>query len=180
MTTEAELVLMGLTVEELDDASRWVGYIDAHWKAITADERRQGGLPTDGPWHLMTAMRLAIIREQVARGGADEWFAGMPTEGHPAGRILEHYGRRLQLNAIPGLAPRLSRAGVLEQQCVICGVRKPLAAVSFPRPDGVWGNTCHDCLRPRPELIAAALEPAPAPAEPAAAIEDEIEEWSAL
>lgn len=164
MTTEAELVLMSLTAEELDDASRWIGYVDAHWKALTTDERRQGGLPTDGPWHLMTAMRLAIIREQVARGGAEPWYAGLPTADHPAGRILELYGRRLELNAIPGLAPRLSAMGVLEQACAVCGERKPLTSASFPRADGVWGSTCHACRRPP---VHARSQPEP-------------DEWSSL
>lgn len=148
MTTEAELVLMTLTAEELDDASRWIGYVDAHWKALTGDERRTGGLRTDGPWHLMAAMRLAILREQAARGGAEPWYAGEPTAEHPAGRVLELYAGRLQLNVAQRFAPRLTAAGVLEQQCAVCGQRKPLTAGFWPRSDGVWGSTCHDCRRP--------------------------------
>lgn len=154
MTTEAELVLMTLTAEELDDASRWIGYLDAHWKAVTADERRQGGLPTDGPAHLMTAMRLAVMREMTQRAGAAGWYAGQPTAEHPAGRVLDLYARRLTLNVEPGVLPRLSAAGVLEQPCVVCGVRKPLTTAQFPRPDGMWSTTCRACSRPTRPAVA--------------------------
>jgi hypothetical protein len=163
MTTEAELVLMSLTAEELDEASRWVGYVEAHWTAITREERGRSGFATDGPWHLMTAVRLAIIREQAERGGAEPWYAGMPTTGHAAGRVLDLYSRRLQLNAAEQLAPRLSRAGVIEQQCAICGHRKPLTAGFWPRPDGMWSDICLTCGRPDPERLRDAMALGPPP-----------------
>lgn len=166
--TECELVLLTLTAEELDDANRWVGYMDAHWKALTRDERRQGGLPTDGPWHLIGAMRLAVMREMAQRAGADGWYAGQSTTDHPAGRLLELYARRLALNAESGVMPRVSAAGVLEQACAVCGIRKPLSTACFPRPDGAWGSTCHECRRPAAPVYAEVR------AEP------DQEEWSAL
>jgi hypothetical protein len=153
--TEAELVLMTLTAEEIDDASRWIALMGDAWKTQTklAGGRNRVGLMTDGPWHLMTAMRLALLREQAARGGASEWFAGMPTKDHVAGKVLDLYARRLELNVAQRFAPRLSRAGILEAECIGCGERKPLTTGFWPRPDGVWAQFCHACRGPDPTLL---------------------------
>jgi hypothetical protein len=90
--TEAELVLMSLTDEELDDALRWLAVVLDHWResrarieAAYGDRRPANDVlaVSDGPLHLIRAMDLAIIRERAQRGGADPWFAGMPLDGHP-------------------------------------------------------------------------------------------------
>jgi len=145
MTTETELVLMTLTAEELDDANRWVSLMNDSWRTASARVQSQTGFATDGPWHLLTAMRLAILRERVTRHGAEPWYIGMPTADHVAGRLLELYQQRLVLNADHRFSPRLSAAGVIDQGCVVCGERKPLTIGFWARPDGLWADTCLAC-----------------------------------
>lgn len=144
--TETELVLGSLTPEELDDARRFVKVLEDGWltqsKGLTPIHRI--GLNTDGPSHLLTAMKLAVLREMAARGGAEPWYAGMPTDGHIAGRLIDLYGRRYGYRE---LEPRPNPSGQLERVCAVCGATKVQSLDNFDRGDGLWSDVCRTCRR---------------------------------
>jgi hypothetical protein len=144
--TEAELILASLTLEELDDARRFVGMLEQAWIAGTKDEgtRRYMVLRTDGPGHALNAMKLAVLREMTGRGGGEAWFAGASLEGHPAAGLLRLYQRRF---AMRELEPRPNAAGVLERICIACGAAKPQDEATFERFDGLWSDRCRACSR---------------------------------
>lgn len=156
MTTEAELVLMSLTTEELADASRWLGVELSRWEAHIAatqdaDGRATGavfGKGTDGPMHLIRAMDLAIIRERAQRGGAEPWYAGMPIDGHPARAFLAYYQQRIALNPDQGHKPRLSGAGILEKVCPGCHEPKPLTVAFWGWLGHGLDDICRSCRHP--------------------------------
>jgi len=169
--TETELVLASLTPEELDDARRYVGRMEDAW-LTQSRTGRQPGFDSDGPFHVIVGLKLAVLRELTVRGGAPEWYAGMPTEGHVAGGILALYQRRYGFREQEA---RL-RPGGLERVCTICGASHPQTLIWFDRPDGMWSDVCRECRRVDREALIAAVELAPppqvAPAErPAEAIE---------
>ena len=152
MTTEAELVLMSMTREELDDAVRWLGWMAKRWEqyaAATAAERNAVGLSTDGPWHLHQAMAMAIVREQIGRGGGELWYAGMPIAGHPEERALRYYQARVAVGPHVG-KPSLSDAGILAKACALCGRTYPLTADWWTREGhaGLWATQCRPCADP--------------------------------
>lgn len=156
--TETELVLGSLTAEELDDANRFVSTLADSWRTSS----RVGSTPfrTDGPSHAIVALRLAVLREMTARGGAEPWYAGMPTTDHIGGRVLDLYARRYGMREQEAAA---SPAGVLQRVCVICGEAKPQDTAHFPRDDGWWTDICHECRRVDPERLRAVMELAPSP-----------------
>jgi len=151
VTTEAELVLMSMTREEIDDAVRWLGWMQDRWSAFAAEsqaDRNRVGLATDGPWHLHQAMAMAIVREQVGRGGGTPWDAGMPMDGHPEERALRYYAARVACGPHVG-RPSLSDAGVLAKECVLCRRTYPLTADWWTRhPSGLWATQCRPCADP--------------------------------
>lgn len=164
MSGESDLVLGSLTPEELDDANRYLGLLIRSWRSQSKDEARRVGLDSDGPFHLLAAMRLALVAEMAQRGGAAPWYAGEPTDGHIAAGVLELYARRYQLRAQEA---RLSAAGIV-RQCAICGDEKPQDHEHFDRPDGLWADICRACHRTDPERYreAIAFSPPPAPGAP--------------
>lgn len=183
--TETELVLMSLTNEELDEAAEWNGRVLAQWRRSRERIEREGqqaaqpdDYRTDAPSHLSRAMDLAIVRERAQRGGAEPWYAGMPTDGHPAARAIRHYQERLTLNPDEGHRPRLSAAGILEKVCIGCGQAKPLTVALWPWLGGMLDDFCRSCRHPiSPSAEAAAIRRAlvdseddaqgqPAPLEP--------------
>lgn len=152
MTTETELVLMSMTLEELDDAQRWLGWMAQQWKRVASEttdaERARAGFITDGPWHFHQAMAFALVREQIGRGGGAQWFAGDPIEGHPEQRALSFYQKRVALS--PGVLdkPRLAETGVLTRQCVLCQRHLPLDDFWWKRETGTWSGQCRPCTDP--------------------------------
>lgn len=150
MTTEAELVFMSLTLEELDEATRFLHWMRGQWEKVaelTDRQRMQVGYETDGPWHLLQAMSLAIVREQVGRGGGQEWFAGEPVDKHPEAAAIRYYQDRVALS--PGVLdkPRMADTGLLVRQCGLCGRTLPLSATWFQRggSTGAWAMHCRPC-----------------------------------
>lgn len=191
MSTEAELVLMSLTNEELDDAVRWLEYnLDrwrAHVRAAEDDRSREAfGHGTDGPIHLIRAMDLAIIRERALRGGAVEWFAGMTLDGHPAASYVRHYQERISLNPDEGQKPRLAAAGIVEKVCIGCGEARPLTVAHW----GWLGRSLDDYCRPCragkgptasvPVLLEAEAPPVPVEAFTAAELDELADDPLAL
>jgi hypothetical protein len=149
--TEAEIVLMSLTNEELDDAVRWLGIVHAQWlERIRLIEERDDtgtwglGNSTDGPMHLIRAIDLAIVRERAQRGGAEPWYAGMSLDDHPARTWIRHYQERIALNPDEGRKPRLTVAGLVDKVCTACQVPKPLTVAFW----GFLGSTLDDVCRP--------------------------------
>lgn len=167
--TETELILGSLTVEELDDAHRYVAMLGRSWRSQSKDETRRVGLDTDGPIHAIAALAAAVLREMAIRGGAEPWYAGMPTDGHPARLELDLYARRYGLREHEASQ---SRAGVMERVCVLCGEAKPQDDRHFTRPEGLWGEICRACQVPDQMLAAQLVEQYPAPAPPPIAEED--------
>lgn len=170
--TEAELILGSLTLEELDDANRYASAMVASWHVQAKDERRSGGIRTDGPLHALTALRLSILREMTARGGAEPWFVGQTTEGHVAQRVLELYAQRYgyrELEPRPGPA-----GGPIERVCVICGEAKVQDAEHFDRLEGMWSDICRSCNRIDPERYREAMSYSAVPAPPPEPTEEEL------
>jgi hypothetical protein len=157
VSTEAELVLMSLTAEELADAVRWLELIHSQWEthiAATVDgdgpptNAQAFGHGTDGPMHLIRAMDLAIIRERAQRGGAEPWYAGMPIEDHPARAYLSYYQQRIVLNPDEGHKPRLSAAGIVEKVCPGCSEAKPLTVAFWGWLGHGLDDYCRSCRNP--------------------------------
>jgi hypothetical protein len=113
--------------------------------ALTDAEKASAGLGTDGGWHLVRAMDLALLRERATRGGADEWFAGAPTDDHPAAGLIRMYQARLALNPDVRDGGRLSRAGILVARCLRCGREKPLTVAYWHRARTTWMPACRAC-----------------------------------
>jgi hypothetical protein len=143
--TETELVMASLTREELEEAVRWLYAVRAHWLALSDAEKEGQGFGTDGAWHLIRAMDLALLREQAARGGADDWFVGMPTDGHPAAGLIRMYQARLQLNPNVRDGGRLTAAGILVARCLRCHKEKPLTVSFWHRAKTTWMVVCRAC-----------------------------------
>lgn len=165
--TEAELILGSLTSEELGDAQKYVEILGRAWRTQSKDESRQVGFNSDGPFHAIAALAAAVLREMVQRGGAEPWYAGMPTTDHIARTEIELYQRRYDLR-VRELEARMDPAGVVRRTCAICGEAKPQDAEHFTRPDGLWSDVCHECRRIDPGRLAEAMAFSPPPA-PAAA-----------
>lgn len=166
MSGEMQLILGSLTREELDDANRFVGFLSRAWTTQSKDQARKVGLDTDGPYHLLTALRLAVLGEMTQRGGGEAWYPGMPTAGHVGERLLELYARRYTLRAQEAA---MSRTGVVERACVVCGERKPQDHDHFERHEGLWADTCRDCAHevdPERYRDAIAFSPPPAATAP--------------
>lgn len=140
MSGESDLVLGSLTVDELDEANRFVTMLAASW--ATQAKTGTAGFRSDGPFHAITALRLSVIAEMAQRGGAEPWYPGAPTDGHVARRVLDLYARRYQLRAQEATP---TTAGLLERTCVICGQRKAQTDEHFDRPDGLWSDICRSC-----------------------------------
>ncbi len=168
---ETELVTASLTLEELDEANRYARMLADSWVAQTRDGGTDGarlsGFRTDGPFHAIAALRLALLAEMTARGGAEPWYAGAPLDGHPAAEMLRLYQRRYGFRE---LEPAANAAGVLERTCIACGQAKPQTETNFERVDGLWLDRCRECDRADVGLIPleALVAPAP-PVEPVAA-----------
>lgn len=148
MSTETECVLMSLTAAELDDAVRYLAGLHAQWlhAARDRDALRASGIRTDGPLHLLRAMDLALVREMAARGGAEAWYAGMPTTDHPGAAMIRYYQARLQVN--PELrGPRTSAAGILVARCIGCDVDRPLTLEHWELGERGWLPVCRACRR---------------------------------
>jgi len=159
--TETELILGSLTVEELDDANRYVTMLSRSWRSMVKDERRRVGLDTDGPFHAIAALSAAVMREMLARGGAEPWYAGASTEGHPAQLELDLYARRYGYRE---LEASQARSGVVERLCAVCGESKPQDEAHFPRIDGLWGEICGLCSQPDWKRAAELVDQFPPPA----------------
>jgi len=146
--TETELILASLTLEELDEANRYARMLGQSWIAQTRDRgtggARKAGLSTDGPFHAINALRLAVLREMSSRGGGEPWFAGMPLDDHVAAPMLRLYERRFALRPVE---PRPNEAGVLERICIACAESKVQDEDHFERIDGLWAERCRDCTR---------------------------------
>jgi len=166
MSTEAELALMSLTHEELEDAARWLGVMHDRWREDQKvhDEQHPSHVPgaerfgngTDGPVHLIRAMHLTIQRERAQRGGAEPWYIGMPIDDHPARATLRYYQERIVLNPDEGRRPRLTAAGIVEKVCVGCKEPKPLTVRFW----GLLGDTLDDwCRTCRAGKGPTAIEP---------------------
>lgn len=159
--TEIDLVLGSLTPEELDDARKYVRWLTLAWQTQIKDHARRIGLDTDGPWHLLRAMNLAVIREMAQRGGAAPWYMGEPTTDHIAQRELDLYARRYTLRAQEAA---VSAAGRMERTCAVCGIAQPQDAEHFARHEGLWAETCRACHRIDPERYREAIAYSPPPA----------------
>lgn len=150
--TEAEIVLMSMTNEELDEAADWLARILDFWRR-SRDRIEQGDMPadeyrTDAPNHVIHAMDLAIIRERAQRGGAEPWYSGMGLDGHPAARVITYYQDRIALNPDEGHKPRLSAAGILEKICIQCGQAKALSVALWPWVGSFLSDRCRTCTHP--------------------------------
>lgn len=168
--TEAALVLGSLTSEELDDANRYCGLMIRAWQTSSKDPRARVGTGSDGPFHALAALRLAILAEMTQRGGAEAWHVGMPTAGHIAASTLELYERRYSMRA---LEPRMVGRDLC-RVCVICGEEKPQTEEHYDRPSGEWSSICRACNRidyARLRELQEEFDPKPPPS-PKATLEE--------
>lgn len=153
MSTETEVVLSSLTREELLKAFDFVEFLEHTYGHEWSRLLEPGHVYDDHIQRMVIdAICFALIREVGIRFGSIPWYAGMPTDDHPQGGILELYQERVllnpdgQLRRVPGLGPT--------RVCPACRLRKPDTAAHWAR--GTDAPTCLACaVQAAPEPVAA-------------------------